>query len=343
MTATATLTKPEDVFSPEELAFINDEEFVDGGDEGEQEAVDGATEGDEVGDGREEVLDDGTSEDDLDDVSEDNSEEDESSWITQEVKDYAGSFDLKEDDLKDFESLEDLKRFGRLMDRRLSESPGKKPEDATEGGGASVSTSESDATPDLLDIDKMKEEEFDPQAIAMAERINAMTLRDIEREKAEEESRQQAARESGDALVREFDSQMDNVDELVFGKSGEMNAAQSAARGAVYERMAAIQDRMVKNAEAEGREAPKVNIGALRERAIDSMYGDRFSGKTDGDSGDSKKKKVAERSARRRPVSSSAASKRKTPKDTREMSDVELVESDPAFNDRWEKIIRRNG
>ena len=272
------------------------------------------------------------------------------SWLDDETKAYGRSYGLSDEDLAQFDSKEQLEKFGQMTDRRLASQPAYQeyqqspPAPQKEQPPEPESTdSQSEAEPDeeLIDIEAMREQNYDTFAIKMAERINAKTIEDRKRAEAEAESIRQKAE-------RDFHGALNELDEAVFGTMGsdgqpqKLNRQQEENRKAVYSVVEKLYLDLQNQAQRTG-QPMDVPMSSLVGRATRMVFNEDVNPRESQE----RTERVKAQSRKRRPSSSpnrgqSATSKGPVSPETGD-EDVAAIVQSPQMRAFWEKTQRQNG
>lgn len=156
-------------------------------------------------------------------------------WLNQEARDYAASYGLSEDELKDFGSLAELRRAGQIFDKQITK---QKPTPAVPAVGsvtpAPAPAAVVPATPTPAevkkfvpyDIEALKTVGYDDLTVQMAQAQNdtfAQLQQANERaeraEKAATQVQQYAQQEQAKQQATAFHQAVDSLDEKRFGRS----------------------------------------------------------------------------------------------------------------------------
>lgn len=277
-------------------------------------------------------------------------------WITDDLKNYALSYGLKEQDLDQFDSAEALQRFGELTDRRQAQSRYEqyqepepkqetKKEDKTEV--ETVETVEDETDYDAM-IAKMEAENYDEVTISLAkqardqaarakaqdEKLKALEKRDQEREAA-------AAKDAEDrefqAEMLEVDQALDKMDPVLFGKSIDKSGNPVQLPPAFDENRRAVFSEYVRIKNSVADRGVEVPTDILVERARRTVFG-----------GESVAERVAAQSRRRRPTGANigqngGAAPVSQPSSGNVGDDVAAIAQSPQMRAFWEKTQRANG
>lgn len=275
-------------------------------------------------------------------IGEDNKDEasQDQSWLTEELQAYGESYGLSQEDILRFESAEQLQRFGEMTDRsmtqnRVASSEVKSPDPPEEGG---------EDTDDLIDIEMMRENNYDEISIQMAERMNAN--RQNERQFAEYIRNQDLKSSEASAAEKqqEFNAMLDDIDPALFGlsqkdgKTAEISVAHLANRNAVKTTMELLKVNMQAQAQELGADVT-IPEKVLVERAVRATFGGVDSG--------SNAKKIEAQSRRRRPTGANRGQNAGVAPASRSSAtkedDVNAIAQSPKMRAFWEKAQRQNG
>jgi len=262
-------------------------------------------------------------------------EKPDTSWITDEAKEFGASYNLDEKAVAEFGSMEELERFGRAVDLAIRQRAPVSQEPKSEAPATDTeSTSKSLNTFEPFDIEAMKaetENPYDEFSIRMAEVHNANLERMAKDQKAADEKAAQAE-------VMKFEQHLDGLDKTLFGtavKDGslvDLNPSFAANRRAVYENMLLIKDSL-----PEGQSIPE---NALIQRAVRATFGE-VGRKADP-------VKVEKQSRKRRPArganrgQNAGAQPSRTRYDNGE-DEVKAIANSPKIKALWNRMQRENG
>ncbi|MEO1615055.1 MAG: hypothetical protein AAFV88_04345 [Planctomycetota bacterium] len=277
----------------------------------------------------------------------------ESKWFeNEETQQFAQSYGLSAKDLTEFESKEELERFGRMVDRNLasgtqpatSQIPGfqqhQQPEPRPQAKQEPAATESADQDDDVdqpFDIEKMKAENYDENFIRVAKAHN----RQIEQRKQQEVESQQRAHH--DALVS-FHKALDSLDESQFGKVfdegggrvKQIGNVHQMNRDSVFQTMQRMYDSLAVQGQA------NIPIEHIARRAAGIVMGDMVSQKTEPDP--KRTESVRRQSRKRRPTSSGARSGgSNAPAPQGGSDEVAEVANNPKLKQFWDKVQRQNG
>jgi len=304
----------------------------------------------------------GSSIDEFDDEELDDDDPDAAKWYEDpDTIEFAKSYGLSEDDIKDLSSREELDRFGRMYDQNLTAAggpgyqqfqqpaprtnnpllPGYRPENSPQQ--QPEQTEQSD-TPKFKkrDIAKMKEENYSEDDIMMAEQHN-LIIEEREREAArrqqEDEIRKQ---QETDRVLIEFHQSLDGMDQNTFGrvvgKNGSVNqdlgGLHTANRQMVLSKMASMYDALEKQGQR------NISVAQLAKRAVNVVFGEvgttpRVANQT------GKTREIQSQSRRRRPsgVSGRTSTRQAPPVQSDNPSDIA---NSPQMKKLWARFNREN-
>lgn len=283
--------------------------------------------------------------------ADDDADDGEDSWRDDAtVKAYAASYGLTEDELGQFESQSELEKFGAMFDRRLargSSAPGyqqyqqdaPRPQESglLDRDGSSQpgqgGEPDKDDGPELIDVEKMKEENYDPISIQMAEELNQNRVEKHERQKRESAEREQA-------LYQNFNRVLDDLDPDRFGDSSKatnVTAMQDMSRRTVFDTMLELHQVLQQRGQGD------IPFDQLVRRATVVAFGDVApAGEGKGSSVD--REKVQRQSRKRRPTSTGRGKGGSSaPVSASSDDDVETIASSPKLKAFWERTQRQNG
>ena len=258
------------------------------------------------------------------------------------VKAFAASYGMTDDEIDQFESLEQLERFGALFDRQMTKAPAgehqqyqqapprEQPAPATKTPPPHESTEQGSVNegPELIDIEAMREANYDEISIQLAERENR-------RSKAEWEQQQTQAVQQERALQEHFNAELDKLDPQRYGvREKGLTKMQELGRQATFETMLQLHQTLQQRGQAD------IPLDVLIRRSAVATFGEPAKPKMDP----ARAKQVEQRSRRRRPTSTgkrtggSAA-----PVSTTSDNDVETIANSPEMKKFWERTQRQNG
>lgn len=278
-------------------------------------------------------------------------------WMDEESLEYARSYGLRDEDLNEFKSLDDLHRFGALADKRLAESvanqsqqapPRDQPAKPESKEGDAPSEDEWDVG-ELVDPKKYEEEGYDEttvEAMKRLRRLQEMMQRMAPVAKGLSGQVQSQQTEQQAQFSIDFHQTLDELDPAVFGrvirdgKAQALSDAHDQHRRQVWDATTRLYQGIVETARKEGRQPQLPPPKVLVRRAARLVLGSDVASSGSDLSVDA----VREQSRRRRPVSSSVR-KKAAPGGSRDGSedDVSRIASKPDIRKFWVQAQRQNG
>lgn len=245
---------------------------------------------DEEGDGNDddelrpsgEYIDDGVVDDGTDDRTNNDGGGDGASWIDDQVRSYATSYGLTDEDLATFDSLESLRRFGTLMDRRLAASPSVGANN--DGSGKTGESQEPpEKKPSVLDrlkpLDRKRYEDanYGEHELELVDQLNGAIDAIREIFPGFMQQREQSAAQQKQQMLQEFHEALDGIDDKVYGRAykdgkpvGKLSEAFESNRQAVLDAMERLSQGIAADAAKRGvqPQIPPVSVLAQRAAAI---------------------------------------------------------------------------
>lgn len=294
-------------------------------------------------------------------------------WIDDRVKEYATSYGLAEDEIKQFANFDELQRFGTIMDRRFASTAAGQSEDdreeqdggnrqSGEGEGGTGSSQETQQKPSVFDrlkpLDRKVYEEakYGENELNLIDQVNSVVeaIREIAPAVAfVQNSQKSQLEEQAQSQLREFDQTLDELDPVVFGKvydgdkkNDKLSEAFAGNRLAVWETMERLSKGIVADAQRRGVEpnVPPVRILAQRAASIVAGNGSAPSRSSGVDTG-----QVASQSRKRRPVGSGGtkggkgSGTRGSQKPMSDAEEVKAIANNPTIAKFFRDAQRENG
>ncbi len=267
-------------------------------------------------------------------------------WIDDSIKAKAKDFDLDDEDLADFGTVEEFNRAVKILDKQKTKAPAK----AAEKKADPVVEDEDE------DIDPGKYDGFDDEVIKLAkvakksrDQVKAQTAKLAELTEGVQAliSRQQQADQ--DRVLVDFHDVLETQDEGLFGramnKKGEvveLDAAKEENRRKVFEQFVKLHNEAITEAAKAGKEPKLPPMRKLIEKATEQALTKELLAKERKRLQD----ELAAQSKKRRPVAGSVPRNVSVPA-KREATDtasmVSEIANDPVIAKFWEKAQEENG
>lgn len=337
-------------------------------DEGDESQSDSGSTGSDagVGDGRE-YIDDGVIDNGDDFASGNDGGSNLPEWVDDDVREYAASYGISEEDLLDFGSFAQLQRVGTMLDRRFTsavqDSQGSQGSQQVDDG-----TGKEGKEPGPIDrlkpLDRKRYEEakYGDAELDLVDQLNA-TIEAVRyfmpglQQQAEQQFSQQQ-----EAMERDFHKSLDDLDTEIYGKAmdgdkiaGRLNPVFEENRRAVREAMVLLQRGIVRDAEQRGVQPEIPSVRALAMRAAKIVEQTASSGNAQSRTQASRQQQAVEQSRKRRPVgtggrsrgtvsgSTSGSGKNANGSGSSEADDVKQILNSPAISQFWKQTQRENG
>lgn len=272
-----------------------------------------------------------------------------SGWVDDSVREYATSYGLNDDDLKQFSSFEDLERFGTLIDRRLAEAAETNKEEA--GDPEPEKPQGLLDQLELLDRSEFEKANYGDNELALVDRLNRV-IETVQKIAPAIERQQEAQLQEQQKVVEDaFHRTLDDLDPVFFGRyfDGEKvnkDLAQpfQSNRQQVREVMERLEAGIIADAKRLGQEPKIPPIHTLAHRAAKIAAGiDTPEPGADGIS----KKEVAKQSRRRRPVGTGGTkggrSRSTSSKGNSEDDEVQALVNNPEIARFYRQAQKANG
>lgn len=311
-------------------------------DEGDETQSDSGNAGLDAGDndGRE-YIDDGVIDDGNNSASGNDGVSNLPEWVDDDVRDYAASYGISEEDLSDFGSFAQLQRVGTMLDRRFTMAAAQGEQDgqqssqqsgqqALSGSGENqqVTGGSGKEGKDPGPIDRLKpldrnryvEAKYGDAELDLVDQLNA-TIEAVRQfmPGLQQQAEQQLSQQQ-EAMERDFHKSLDDLDPEIYGKAmdgdklaGRLNPAFEENRRAVRETMVLLQRGIVRDAEQRGvqPEIPSVRALAMRAAKIveQAVSSGNSSGSAQSRTQASRQQQAVDQSRKRRPVGTGGRSR----------------------------------
>lgn len=211
-------------------------------------------------------------------------------WLDDAAKAYAASYGLSDEDMQQFGSLEELERFGRLSDQRISAASGGDASPADKGaasdgaatGQQAADTQSAAVELQLVDPQKFIDEGYDETTVGLARALRQtqevlQSVLPLTRDLA---TRTQAEQEAGKRReLTEFHQALDQIDPILFGKMHDgdtvkdVSVAHDGNRKAVLETAGKLRVAIANNFRQRGMEPVMPSPAVLAQRAANLVFG----------------------------------------------------------------------
>lgn len=269
-------------------------------------------------------------------------------WADDEAVAFASSYGLKEADLSQFDSVDDLRRYGRLTDSKIAEAAPKASDDTKSG---------KENPPSLLDklkpLDRQKyvDAKYGDEELSLVDGLNSTieALREVF--PAIQQQREREQQEARSRIEQEFHSALDEFDPKLFGRAvvdgkvGELSDGFVRNRKLVHDTMERLAQGIIEEQKQRGVEVEIPSTKVLAQRAAAIFAGDSASRPVSRSQPRVNTQAVADQSRRRRPTSSSGrrgAAKGTVPANS-PADDVKQIVRNPALQQFWKQAQRENG
>lgn len=285
-------------------------------------------------------------EDDGDD-QEDESDDDTPDWITTDVLDIAATYGMGESEVKDFKSLAEFQRAGRLIDARFASADSsvtKESETKEEPASQEPKTPVGEVEVPEDEAEFLKRFEEYPEEVHDLVRTSFRAQNQVKQLEGQIKQivdwQQNLVR---DQYIRDFDKTVDGINEDLFGvteKDGEfkrLTDAHSDQRTKLFEAAQTIMAGIMKRAEETGKEPDMPPMRALVQRAYQYAFSDQIEAQRSS----ARVNKARRQSSKRRPAGT--RSKNKAPAYDPTSNDPSVIANDPAIVKFWDNAMAENG
>ena len=294
------------------------------------------------------------------DTKDEESEGTEDSWLDEETKALADSYDFSEDELKEFGSKAEFARATRLLDKRLAASLASKEEQEAEDDEdeakekankktdkkKSKSSDAEDSDDDELNLEDFADYDENTKKVVKVTKKLKDELKSLKEEhrKTKESYTQAEAQRTADA----FHDSADALEETIFGRSldkdGEplqLTAKQNQARQKLWETVQVIASGIVSVAQKQGKQPKLPDIKVLVKRAEALEFADELKAAELKKSGNKAKQAS---SARRNPNAVKREVSNKSPSGGGGFKDIaKEISSSPDVVKIWNRMMEEQG
>lgn len=274
-------------------------------------------------------------------------------WADDDAREFAASYGLKDADLGNFKTVDDLYEYGRATDSSIAQ--GEKGEKGDSSDKTKPDKTKTD--PGMLDrlkpLDRQKfvDAKYGDEELQLVDGLNATieAMREIFPSVHQQRTAQQQESESREA--QEFNKALDEMSPNTFGRAvsdgkiGELSEGFLRNRLKVHEAMERLANGIADDQKREGKEVKLPSVRILAQRAAALAFPVSTINESDAAGYRASAEAVAKQSRRRRPTSSvgkrgvsSGTVGKSTPKD-----DARSILSNPAVQQFWKRTQRENG
>jgi len=278
-------------------------------------------------------------------------------WAEKEDRDFAASYGLSDADLDTFKSADDLRRYGRLTDKRIAKQASKQEGGDSQGKvqGDTQGKVESALLDRLKPLDRQRyvDAKYGDEEMQLVDGLNA-TIEAVRQVLPQLQQQQDSQRhESERREAEEFNKTLDELNPNAFGKAvvnGKISELSDGFRNnrlKVHEAMEQIANGIAEEQQQQGKEVKIPSISMLAKRAAAMVFGEADMGGYVEDSPGKARPGVDEiirQSRKRRPTSS--VGKRGGSSGTAAggvKSDPRSIASNPMLRKFWKQTQRENG
>lgn len=259
-------------------------------------------------------------------------------WIDDEAKSLAQSYNLSDEELQGFGSAAEFKKFATFLDRQLVKPVKEEPAKTSEKPGEKKKLD--------LDLEKYKAAGYDEDTLAIVEFAKAQKEELESLKPVVEQMRQTFAAAEQQRQINAFHDAVDTLGDKRFGLSvdesgrmGKLSKAEDDARRKLYEASETLVAGIVTRAKAAGKQPEIPPPAVLLRRAKNLAFGEDLKDEAKREA----TQKIAEQGKRRRPVGNSRAVVVPAPKGATTNEFAKSIADHPDVVNLWNKYQAENG